>query len=96
MADYQTVVARLVREGSDLSFRQVFVLDEIFDKGEQTVKALHESGGDNFNKPGVTRAIDRLAELGFVVRKDDPKDRRSVLVSLTKSGKKFVETIRKI
>ena len=96
MASYQTVVAKLVQEGSDLSFRQVFVLDQIFDLGEQTIKALHECGGDKFNKPGVTRAVDRLVELGFAVRKDDPRDRRSVLISLTKNGKKFVEAIRRI
>ena len=47
------------------------------------------------SKPAISRAVDRLADLGFAGRKDDPGDRRSVLVALTKDGKRFLETLTK-
>ena len=88
-------VTRLVQQGSDLSLRQLFVLFECAAAGAggATVKALFEAGKGGVDKPGVTRAIDRLAALGLAQRKDHPSDRRSVLVSLTAVGRRFVEKL---
>jgi DNA-binding MarR family transcriptional regulator len=88
-------VRRLVHIGSDMSLRQMHVLFELLD-GERTIKDLHEAsnaatGRALTDKPTVTRAVDRLADTGFVKRKEHPTDRRFVLVSLTPTGRRFAE-----
>ena len=90
-------ITRLVRQGSDLSLRQLFVLFECAEAGATgvTVKALFEAGAKGLDKPGVTRAVDRLVALGYAQRKEHPSDRRSVLVSLTAAGRKLIAAIEK-
>lgn len=83
-------VVKLVRAGCDLSLRQLFVLFECL-AADRTVKEIFEAGGPKLDKPAVTRAVDRLSELGYARRKDHPTDRRQVMVSLTSSGKRFAE-----
>ena len=83
-------VKRLVRQGCDLSLRQMFVLFECMD-AERTVKELFEAGGPKMDKPAVTRAVDRLITTGYARRKEHPVDRRSVLIYLTAAGRKFAE-----
>jgi DNA-binding MarR family transcriptional regulator len=55
---------------------------------QQTVRGLAELL--DTSKPAITRAVDKFEELGWVERKVDPKDRRSIFMSLTKEGRKFV------
>lgn len=76
----------LAKGRDDLSVRQLFVLIECA-AGDQTVRGLAAHVG--LNKPAVTRAADRLAELGMLKRRADPADRRSIFMSLTPAGKKF-------
>jgi DNA-binding MarR family transcriptional regulator len=45
---------------------------------------------------GTTKVIDRLEEMGHVVRVPDPEDRRATLLSLTDSGREAVVRNRKI
>jgi len=87
----QDQVARLVKAGCDLSLRQLHVLFQCHARGALTVKELSESGGDNLDRPAVSRAVERIRELGYVDRREHPDDRRSVLVSLTAPGKAFVK-----
>ncbi|MBP5858643.1 MarR family transcriptional regulator [Marivibrio halodurans] len=77
------------REGPDLSARQMAVLLTIY-LGEppHTVRGLAEAL--NVAKPAVTRAVDRLSELGLVRRKPDDQDRRSVLLQRTVKGSVFL------
>ena len=49
-----------------------------------TVRGL--AGNLKISKPAVTRALNRLGKLGFVRRKKDDADRRSVLVQRTVKG----------
>lgn len=44
-------------------------------------------------KPNVTRAIDRLAALGFAERKPDKLDGRSVLLVPTAKGRKIARSL---
>ena len=44
----------------------------------------------NISKPAVTRALDRLGELGLLKRRPDETDRRSVLVQRTVKGSVFL------
>jgi DNA-binding MarR family transcriptional regulator len=41
-------------------------------------------------KPAITRAVDRLTELGMIRRKVDENDRRSVLLKRTVKGSVFL------
>ncbi len=50
----------------------------------------------NRDKPGITRLIDNLAKEGYVIRKNDEKDRRLNLIFLTSKGKKIKEPVMKV
>lgn len=87
-------IARLVKRRIDLSTRQIHVLFECLD-GPRAVKQLVESselrpGVPGMDPPAVSRAVQRLSDLGYVERKEHPDDRRSVLVSLTRAGRAFI------
>lgn len=41
----------------------------------------------------MTNRIDRLEEMGLVVREPDPNDRRGVLIRLTPEGQKLVDAV---
>ena len=84
-----TTVAMVAAEGPDLSARQLAVLLHCsLEKEPQTVRGL--AAVLNVSKPAVTRALDRLGELGFTKRETDPKDKRSVNVAMTREGTGFV------
>jgi DNA-binding MarR family transcriptional regulator len=78
----------LAQKMDHLTTRQLAVLLACRD-GAQTVRGLAEKMG--VQKPAITRAADKLVEHDLIVRKHDPIDRRSVLISLTAAGKKFAK-----
>jgi len=91
----QTVVSLVRREGPDLSARQLGVfLTCYLEEEAQTVRGL--AAKLDVAKPAVSRALDRLTEFDLVRRKDDPLDRRSVLVQRTATGMAFLREIRTI
>jgi DNA-binding MarR family transcriptional regulator len=47
----------------------------------------------NVNKPAITRALDRLGELGLASRVTDPFDRRSVHVQQTQAGRTYLRDL---
>jgi DNA-binding MarR family transcriptional regulator len=73
----------------DLSARQMAILLRVYmEPGPHTVRGL--AADLNISKPPVTRALDRLANLGYVRRQKDPRDHRSVLVQRTVRGSVFL------
>ena len=56
--------------------------------GPHTVRGLAQAL--RISKPAVSRALDRLGELGYVRRQRDDLDRRNVLVQRTGSGAQFL------
>src|SRR6476659_5703164 len=91
----QTVVALVRREGPDLTARQLGVfLTCYLEEEAQTVRGL--AARLHVAKPAITRALDRLTEFDLVRRKDDPLDRRSVLVQRTATGMAFLREVRTI
>lgn len=70
----------------DLSFTQLKALCVLEAEGEEgrSVKALAESLGVSL--PAMSRAVDGLHERGFVLREEDPVDRRMKRVRLTEAG----------
>jgi len=81
----------------EINFAQVDILFQIYILKEPIMSELSEA--TNTQLSTLTRAVDKLVQKGFVVRKTDPRDRRVVRVSLTSSGvevvKKFKEARRK-
>ena len=82
-------VAGVRADTPDLSSRQMAVLLTVYLRPPpHTVRGLAEAL--NVSKPAITRALDRLGELGLVRRKTDEEDRRSVLVNRTVKGSVFL------
>ena len=83
------------REGPDLTARQLATFLICYLENEaQTVRGL--AAKLNISKPAVTRALDRLVQFDLVRRKDDPLDRRSILVQRTQAGLGFLRELRGI
>ncbi len=73
----------------NLTISQFGALETLFHLGSQNQreigKKLLKSGGN------ITLVIDNLVKRDLVKRKTDENDRRAVIISLTKKGKKFIE-----
>ena len=77
------------RESPDLSARQMALMLTVYmTPPPHTVRGLAQLL--NVSKPAITRALDRLSQLGLARRKTDPADRRSVLVQRTVKGAVFL------
>ncbi|HET9149222.1 MAG TPA: MarR family transcriptional regulator [Alphaproteobacteria bacterium] len=79
-----------VRTGRpDLTMRQMALLLTVYMKAPpHTVRGL--AAALNVSKPAVVRALDRLEELGFARREEDPEDGRNVLVNRTVQGSVYL------
>lgn len=85
----RTVVASVRRDAPDLSARQMSVLLTVYlTPAPHTVRGLAELL--KVTKPAITRAVDRLVDLGMMRRKVDDADRRSILLQRTVKGSVFL------
>jgi DNA-binding MarR family transcriptional regulator len=77
-------VAGVASKEPDLTARQMAVLLTVHRGNLQTVRdiAVHL----NVSKPAITRATTRLIQLGYVSKEREKRDRRSVLISGTRTG----------
>ncbi|CAA7621118.1 MULTISPECIES: MarR family transcriptional regulator [Magnetospirillum] len=83
------IVESVRRDGPDLSARQMALLLTVYlTPPPHTVRGLAITL--NVSKPAITRALDRLSELGLIKRKIDETDRRSVLVQRTVKGSVYL------
>jgi DNA-binding MarR family transcriptional regulator len=83
------IVESVRRDGPDLSARQMALLLTVYlTPPAHTVRGLALTL--NVSKPAITRALDRLSELGLIKRKVDETDRRSVLVQRTVKGSVYL------
>ena len=75
-----------VRNGRpDLTMRQMAVVLTVYlEPPPHTVRGL--AAAFNIAKPAVVRALDRLEELDFARRREDPDDKRNVLIERTVKG----------
>lgn len=83
---------RSVREVSNLTPGGLFVLGLLKREGKCSMTEI--SRLLVMPKPHVTLLIDRLIEEGFVVRKNDPSDRRVILIDMTEKGRSDFEQIK--
>jgi len=86
---HAVTLAQMARGQPDLTTRQMAVLLHVYlEPPPHTVRGLAATLG--ISKPAVTRALDRLSDLGFIRRKRDDSDRRNVLVQRTVAGSVFL------
>ena len=76
----------IAKKRDDLTIRQLAVLMACKDE-KQTVRGL--AARFDLHKPAITRAADKLEDMGIVKRAKDPSDGRSVFLSITAAGRKF-------
>ena len=92
---YRVLRGALTEKLPDLTTRQLALLLHVgLTGGPHTVRGLAEVLG--FSKPAVTRALDRLTALGWLVRTRDSRDRRSVLVTITEPGRDFLRNLGRL
>lgn len=78
-------VASVAGDMPDLSARQTAVLMCVYlEEGPHTVRSL--AARLNVTKAVISRAIDRLKSYNYILRADDPRDRRSIVLRRTPDG----------
>ena len=83
------LVASVRGDAPDLSARQMALMLSVYlGDAPHTVRGL--ALALKISKPAVSRALDRLGELGYIRRQRDDLDRRNVLVQKTNSGADFL------
>ena len=82
-------VASVRGDAPDLSARQMALMLSVYlGDGPHTVRGL--ALALKISKPAVSRALDRLGELGYIRRQRDDLDHRNVLVQKTRGGADFL------
>jgi DNA-binding MarR family transcriptional regulator len=75
----------------DTSSTQCFILGEVYRSGPITQADLGRRLG--LDKSWTSRAVEALAQEGLLVKEAAPEDRRTVVISLSKSGRKRAEEL---
>ncbi len=89
---YRVMRLALTRRLPDLTARQLTLLLHVgLAPPPHRVRGLAEAL--SISKPAVTRGLDRLSQAGYLERERDSSDRRSVLVTLTPEGERFLKTL---
>ena len=73
---------------------QALILLSLTEKDQVTSKCLGEK--TEFDSATLTGLLDRLAMAGLIERRDNPDDRRAILVCLTQKGQTTASRIRNI
>ena len=79
---HQNIIKEVLAGISPLHFRVMTIL-----KTEKTLKVAEIADRMNISRPQMTRLIDKLIELDMVERHIGEKDRRTINISLTKTGR---------
>jgi len=90
LAFWHRVTLQSVRaDGPDLSARQLAMLMSIYlEDGPHTVRSLARHL--QVTKAAISRATDSLCKLGYIQRKPDHRDKRSVILARTSKGIHFL------
>jgi DNA-binding MarR family transcriptional regulator len=76
----------------DISMQQLRAMFFLRDEEQATVGRLADLF--SFGLPAASLLADRLVRAGYVERREDPADRRRVLLSLTRVGLRLVTDLR--
>ena len=89
---HRVTLANVRSDAPDLSSRQLAMMMSIYlDSGPHTVRSL--AAHLQVTKAAISRATDSLCKLGYIVRKPDPRDKRSVLLARTSKGIHFLSAL---
>lgn len=94
---HRVTLEHVISEEPDLTKRQFSLLTTVYlEGGPHTVRSL--AARLNVTKAVITRALDTLASYQFIQRREDPRDKRSVIIVRTARGStfltRFAQTIR--
>jgi len=78
----------------DLSMAQLKTLVTLYDGGALSIGQVAEVLG--IGQPTASHLVDRLVQSGFVVRAEDPVDRRRTLAELSPQGVKLLDQLREV
>lgn len=73
-----------------LTARQVEILETLFHHPNDPVTPAELSDEVGLTRSAMTSALDSLEQPGYIVRAPHPRDRRSITISLTPSGREFI------
>lgn len=73
------------RHMPDLNQAEAHILCHLIEFGDSTIADLHRAFAHK--RSTLTSVLDRLVARGMVTRENSPKDRRSFVIGLTRSGK---------
>ena len=95
LSGWMRALVGYVRSGEpDLTNRQMALLMIVYlTPGPHTVRGLARVLG--VSKPVVTRALNTLGALGYLLRERDQDDRRNIFVVRTGSGAEFIEGFKR-
>jgi len=86
---HRVTLATVRSDAPDLSARQLAMLMSIYlVDGLHTVRSLAKHLG--VTKAAISRATDSLCKLGYIERKPDHRDKRSVVLARTSAGIHFL------
>ncbi len=77
--------------GWGLTARQVEIMESLYHNAEGTMTPANLSEEVGLTRSAMTSALDSLEKLGHTVRTSHPTDRRMVAISLTPSGREFID-----
>jgi DNA-binding MarR family transcriptional regulator len=72
-----------------LSFSQINILMRLVHRGSTSVSEVGEQLG--ITSAAASQAVDRLVQLGLIVRTEDPEDRRAKQLALTQKGRDLID-----
>jgi DNA-binding MarR family transcriptional regulator len=75
---------------TDLSFSQISVLMRLKHGGKSGVSKIGSQLG--VTNAAASQAVDRLVDMGLILRSEDPNDRRTRPLALTRAGMAVIET----
>lgn len=86
---HRVTLATVRSDAPDLSARQLAMLMTVYlEDGLHTVRSLAKHLG--VTKAAISRATDSLSKLGYIERKPDHRDKRSVVLARTSAGIHFL------
>ena len=88
MPVYHKHIFRINRRNSGLEAAQYRVLGVLMKSGSHPISEIGRVL--YISKPYMTVLIDSLMEKGWIERRNDPDDRRVILISITPGGKKHL------
>ena len=84
----------IARHTADLSQAEAHILCHLAESDKATIAELHRAFAHR--RSTLTSVLDRLAGRGLITRETSEKDRRSFVVSLTRSGKSKAAKVHRI